>query len=79
MALLGACADNERHCERSTERINDERIDCGLDPLNVSATCFAYADLNELDCREYFDCQADRMTCEEGQLVQDLRDCPPCR
>jgi hypothetical protein len=75
---LAGCADNQRHCERSTESINRERVACGLEPLNINATCFAYAELDDLDCRRYFECQADRITCVDGQLVQDLGDCPSC-
>ena len=78
LLLLAGCADNEQHCRRSTERINRELEACDLEPLSINGTCFAYAELNELDCRRYFECQADRIECVDGQLVQDLGDCPGC-
>ncbi|TNE85419.1 MAG: hypothetical protein EP330_25380 [Deltaproteobacteria bacterium] len=76
--LLVGCADNQALCERATERINEEREACGLDPLGLNASCFAYENLDDLDCGAYFACEADRIECVDGQLVQDLESCPSC-
>ena len=76
--MLIACADNQSRCEQATLQINSAREACELEPIDEIGACFAYADLNETDCGAYFACEADRYTCEDGQLLQSLDACPPC-
>lgn len=76
--LLLGCADNQALCERSTEKVNSVREDCGLEPVGVYASCFAFEQLDESDCSAYFACESDRYSCEDGQLIQSLESCPPC-
>lgn len=76
--LAAACADNQSRCEGSVEQINDEREACGLPPVSVQASCFGFSELNESNCAAYFACDANRYSCEDGQLLQSTETCPPC-
>ncbi|MCO4743632.1 MAG: hypothetical protein KC912_02510 [Proteobacteria bacterium] len=78
LVLLCGCADNQALCERATERVNDERVACGLDEVDVVGSCLGFERLNETDCTAYFACDAQRFTCTDGQLLESSETCPPC-
>ena len=78
MMLLIGCSNNQSLCERSVAQINQTRAACGMSLLSSESMCFAYESIDDVDCRAYFTCEANRYTCVEGQFVQDLERCPTC-